>query len=388
MRILWISSHGGNYKQNEVKGTGGWIGALQTVIVKACPDLEIGICFPHCADTAPLKEDNVTYFPYHNAGGSTLYSKLKHRFFANEENEEKAMVGSILQAIDSYKPDVVHVWGVENAYAAVIPHLKDAPVVVHIQGITSACACAYCPPGFSLRDIFKAFSFVDYIKYGGEKGRWLTLQKRAKREIAVSRYVKNWIGRTEWDKTMSQMLSPGSHYFHCDEMMRSDFIGAKWHYHFDGKILNIQSAISEDFFKGMDVVLHTAKILKEQHVNIHWRVYGWRRSSPILKTIISHIGISPESVGVECCGSVPASTIKQGLLLCDCYVHPSYIENSSNAIAEAQLLGVPVIAQYVGGNPTMLKDNSGILVAPNEPYVMAAKILQMKGKSKIGRAHV
>ena len=80
-------------------------------------------------------------------------------------------------------------------------------------------------------------------------------------------------------------------------------------------------------------------------------------------------------------GSVDAQTIKQGLLNCDIYVHPSYIENSSNAIAEAQMTGVPVIAQHVGGNATMLKNDSGILVAPNEPYILAHKSMSVRDKN-------
>ena len=65
---------------------------------------------------------------------------------------------------------------------------------------------------------------------------------------------------------MSQILSPGSHYFHCDEMLRDDFLGEKWKYHYDGKTLRLQSNISEDLYKGFDVVLNVARILKEVKV--------------------------------------------------------------------------------------------------------------------------
>ena len=83
---------------------------------------------------------------------------------------------------------------------------------------------------------------------------------------------------------------------------------------------------------------------------------------------------------------VDGKAIREGLLQSDVYVHPSYIENSSNAIAEAQMLGVPVIAQFVGGNPTMLKNDSGVLVAPNEPYILASKIMEMR-KKKIAEGY-
>ena len=34
MRVLWIASRGGLYKQNAVTGTAGWVGALQNVLLE------------------------------------------------------------------------------------------------------------------------------------------------------------------------------------------------------------------------------------------------------------------------------------------------------------------------------------------------------------------
>lgn len=116
------------------------------------------------------------------------------------------------------------------------------------------------------------------------------------------------------------------------------------------------------------MVLNVARILKEVKVNIQWDIYGWMPNSPLLPILIKVTGIKPEEVNVILHGRVDAKILKQALLQTDIYVHPSYIENSSNAIAEAMLLGVPIIAQNVGGNASMLKEDSGILVAPNEPF--------------------
>ena len=44
------------------------------------------------------------------------------------------------------------------------------------------------------------------------------------------------------------------------------------------------------------------------------------------------------------------------------------------------MLGMPTIAQYVGGNPSMLKNDSGVLVAANEPYMLAYEIMKMREK--------
>lgn len=378
MKVLWISSHGGNYKDNQVKGTGGWVGALQTYLTESQPDLELGICFAHKSDYLPIKHKNVTYFPMLYKTGTSIISKLKYRFLGNNNKLQKRLIEDMIKVVKTYNPDIIHIWGIENDYAAIIPLIKNIPLIVHIQGLTYAYSYAYCPPLFSLKDIFKANSLMTYIKYGGEKSRYLNFIKRAKQELFVSKYINNWIGRTEWDRTLSKLLNPESTYYHCDEMMRPSFnTSEKWCYHFDNETIHIQSNISEDWYKGMDVVLKTAKILKETGINIAWEIFGWERNSIILKSIIKKLDIMPEDVGVCCHGRVDAKRINKELLSCDIYVHPSYIENSSNAIAEAQMLGVPVIAQYVGGNPTMLKDNSGCLVQPNEPYIMASAIINM-----------
>lgn len=382
MKVLWISSHGGNYKDNQVKGTGGWVGALQTYLTEYQSDFELGICFAHNTDSTPLKDKNVTYFPVLYKTGTTIISKLKYRFFGNENKFQRGLIEDIVKVIKYFNPDIIHIWGIENNYAAVIPYIKDIPFVVHIQGLTAACSYTYCPPMFSLKDIFKTNSLTAFIKYGGERARYRSFLERAERELLVSKYVRNWLGRTDWDKEMSKILSTNSTYYHCDEMMRSSFnISKKWQYHYDHKTIHIQSNISEDWYKGMDLVLKTAKILKNKGINIEWKIFGWERKSIILKSIAKKLNIIPEDVNVYCCGRVAADKIKDELLYCDVYVHPSYIENSSNAIAEAQLLGVPVIAQYVGGNPTMLKNKSGCLVQPNEPYIMASTIIDIVQKA-------
>ena len=62
----------------------------------------------------------------------------------------------------------------------------------------------------------------------------------------------------------------------------------------------------------------------------------------------------------------------QTLLDADLFVHPSYIDNSPNSVCEAQYLGIPVVACYVGGIPSLIEHGkSGWLVPSNAPYEIA-----------------
>ena len=70
------------------------------------------------------------------------------------------------------------------------------------------------------------------------------------------------------------------------------------------------------------------------------------------------------------------------MLNANLYVHPSHIENSSNSICEAMLLGMPIIATYAGGTPSILGDkNEGLLVQDGDPYALA-KSLGSKARVK------
>lgn len=379
MRILWVAPNGGKYKSQIIKGTGGWIAGLQDALYSFRSDIELGITFFHSFDSEKVIDGNITYLPIlYNYGRSNI-EKLYLRYFRKEGMYINNRLKKMAECIHLYKPDIVHIWGIENYYAGILEFIQDIPTVVHIQGLTSAYRYSYLPPCFSIKDLESSDKWLDRIIF--KRGNWANYKdilNRSLNEFRLAPFVKNWIGRTEWDYNMSQMLSPKSNYFHCEELMRSDFNGTQWTYHYDDKTMYIHSSISMAMYKGVDVVLKVADILKKQNVNICWDVYGCNRRSSLLNLIAKQVSVVPEEVNVFFRGRVNGATIKNGLLSCDCFVHPSYIENSSNAIAEAQLLGVPVIAQYVGGNPSMLKNNSGVLVAPNEPYIMASAIMKMR----------
>jgi glycosyltransferase involved in cell wall biosynthesis len=60
------------------------------------------------------------------------------------------------------------------------------------------------------------------------------------------------------------------------------------------------------------------------------------------------------------------------------FVSPSFIENSSNAVCEAQLMGMPVIASYTGGLPSLIKDGvTGLFFPVGDAPILAARVRQV-----------
>jgi glycosyltransferase involved in cell wall biosynthesis len=61
----------------------------------------------------------------------------------------------------------------------------------------------------------------------------------------------------------------------------------------------------------------------------------------------------------------------------DLFALASDTEGMSNAILEAQACGLPVIATHVGGNPDLVDDTCGQLVAPRDSDALAAAMLPL-----------
>ena len=81
---------------------------------------------------------------------------------------------------------------------------------------------------------------------------------------------------------------------------------------------------------------------------------------------------------VEFLGAQSAEQMKQRYIRAHVALNPSSIENSSNAIGEAMLLGTPVVASFVGGTPDMVQDGvSGLLYPFDAPYLLADAVRQV-----------
>ena len=63
------------------------------------------------------------------------------------------------------------------------------------------------------------------------------------------------------------------------------------------------------------------------------------------------------------------------LAAADVFAYPSFIDNSPNSLAEAMLVGAPIVASRVGGIPTLLTDGEqGFLAAAGDAAALAAAV--------------
>ena len=139
--------------------------------------------------------------------------------------------------------------------------------------------------------------------------------------------------------------------------------------------MQIVTIASAGQLKGNGVILETAKLLKDLGVKFEWRVSGDKK---IINSFERSTKIDHKDVNVTLLGFIPATEVKNELLKADIYVLPSIIDNSPNSLCEAQLIGCPVVATYVGGVPQIVKNGeTGVLYPYNEPHTLAFTLLEL-----------
>ena len=121
--------------------------------------------------------------------------------------------------------------------------------------------------------------------------------------------------------------------------------------------------------------MRTAFLLRKwKHIDFEWRLAGPSPDEMKLYERITNIRYT--DVNVVPMGRKEAEEVGQLLLDSDIYVHTAYIDNSPNAICEAQYLGLPIISTNVGGIRSLFSDDypKELLIAANDPYYLAGKL--------------
>lgn len=363
MRVLWFSPTPSLYT-DKVWGHngGGWISALEQ-IVRNNSTIELGVTFEHTTTKKEVVE-NVVYYPI------SANVTFRDRINRTQLIEKKLSLAETV--IEDFKPDIIQLFGSESWYG-LLAERTDIPIVIHIQGSLPPYYNARYPVGISVWD--KILSLKTTFKQKMMAFRIdSTFKRNALMEEKILRINSNFMGRTHWDKAIVRLYNPNARYFLCNEALRGVFTGStqKWHYN-DEKTIKLISTISGPLYKGMDVILKTAKLLKENTtLDFEWEVCGVG-CSPFIE---SKYGIIAKDVNVMYQGVISADELIQKLIHNSFYIHPSYIDNSPNSVCEAQLIGIPIIATNVGGISSLVKDReTGFLVPANDPIILASTII-------------
>lgn len=370
MKVLWFAVTPSMYSANNVEHNGGgWIAALE-VLLRNVPEVNLAIAFEHTDTHFKLEKDGVVYYPINI--WRSKFQRLKNKFVYN--TEEKLLIPACLKIIEDNKPDVIHIFGSEWSFG-LINRYTNVPVVIHMQGSIPPYFNARFPSGYGKSDLLFNYG-INFVTIAKEIYADMRFKLRADREERILRNCNYFMGRTQWDKSLTQLYAPNSTYFYCSEALRSEFFEPDkvWTVNNNNPYIII-STISPTLYKGADLILKTAMLLKQNTaIKFEWRVFGVSQ----IKLHEKKTMIKASSVNVRLMGTVSAAKLREELLHANVFVHPSYIDNSPNSICEAQLLGVPLVSTSVGGIPSIVQDgHTGLLISSNDPFFLASNIMKI-----------
>lgn len=376
MRVLWFTNSPCNYGKTNSYNGGGWMTALQDGITN--PEylngekIELAISFVMNGQPEKVEQDGVVYYPVPFAVKAKK-DKILDAIRPNDVHRDEVLwahyISHFKRVIDDFQPDIIEIFGSE-LYMGLASFATNRPCVLHIQGLLSQYVHIFLPPSISrMKYIFKDGLIKAW-------GNWQFLNywnRSVYREKSILNNVNHVIGRTDWDRRIMTILNPRAQYHYGSEILRAEFYDKQ-----DRQIpqkLTIITTISLPPYKGYDLLLKIAKILKDEvKIDFEWNVYG--NVNPRLAESLTRI--KHEQVNVKLCGVASATQLRDAILGATVYVHPSYTENSPNSICEAQILGVPVVATNVGGTNSLIEEGkSGLLFPATDPYIGAAHILRL-----------
>jgi L-malate glycosyltransferase len=359
MRILWFT----NIPMPDVNihfginamGTGGWMGALLELL-KQKKDLELGVAtacsqFPNSRFT----QNGVEYFIVNQPS-----RKLRRSIFFVDSNP--IYLKRCVEIVNEFKPDIVHIHGTERFYGELVSkNLICCPVIFSIQGIMDSCSEWYRWFGKMSHKEILSTTLLDTLKGVGLLWELREARIQAKREREYFRKGNFFFGRTDWDKAYVSYFNPNAIYFKANEVLRSSFWEKQWNLK-QCKRHRIVFTNTRHPRKGVEVLIKAVENLKTHYPDIELILIGAIGAGRYGRNLIKQF----DQLGgtVKTLGQMNASQIAHELCASHIFISASYIENSPNSVAEAQLVGMPVISSYTGGIPCMIKEGETGLFFP------------------------
>jgi glycosyltransferase involved in cell wall biosynthesis len=358
--------------KQESMGTGWWMKTTMNEMVN-CKNVEIGVAWAsnEIQEYDRFEEDNSVYYllPDHPLPVrkknklSRIWSRLNgilKTFLPYRYDQE---MRDCIRSVKDFKPDLVHVWGTENFYG-LIGNMIDVPVLIKFQGLISVIK----------DEIWGDVKWWHRFLMPNEALHQLDMIKRSKNEIEIIRQNKYFEGRTHWDYSHLREHNTSARYYDIPEMMRSSFYESRWSID-NIKRHSVYMTARSMPAKGVYCLIKAMSIVRKYVPDVQLRIGGHianKGYGQYIKSLVSDMKLDDCVIFL---GPVTESQIISELLNTHVYVLSSYIENSCNSLIEAEIVGAPCVASYVGGIPSLICDQkTGLFFQKGDSATLAMNI--------------
>jgi glycosyltransferase involved in cell wall biosynthesis len=301
------------------------------------------------------------------SGGAWLRLGDELSLLVGLDNDRQA-VAEAVAAVEEYQPHLVHVFGAEHRYGLVAP-LIQPPVVVWIQGTLDVYRHYF----------FGSMGLRERLRHPRVLWNYYRMVVGAARERKIYRACRYFIGRTGWDAAHQARLQPQGHYYAIQECMRPEFYEAVPWRREAALGSTLYTTTSGSLLKGTDVLVRAVALLRARYPDIRLRVAGvLERRNPVARRLFRLVRTLGLSGHIDFLGQLDSAHIVEELKQARMSVLSSFIENSPNSLAEAQLVGTPVVAAFAGGVQEMVTDgHTGFLYQAGDSSTLARQIARV-----------
>lgn len=384
MKLLWLCNMvpGAVRQAMGGQGDGGlWIDHVLADI-RAMEQITLHICCRDNCDQSGQADDRLSWLLFQEPVPYRYQPELEARFAAQ---------------LQRFQPDVIHIWGTEFAHTLAMVNAAQTcgyadRVVVGIQGLCTYIAKHYAegvPDG-----VKRGFTIRDFLRQDNILQQQKKFARRGELEAEALRKVSHVLGRTHWDKACTGFLNPERAYHFCNETLRAPFYEGSWRY----EACSRYTVLAPNCYypvKGFHYLLEAMELVCREYPDAVLSVPGKSFLVPGVKAGLRRDGYRKYlarlvreknlSGHVRFLGHLSAEEMKQAYLNTNVFALASTVENSSNSLGEAMLLGVPCVAADVGGTSTLLEKDEGILYPSSASYMLAdaiCRVFAMKDRAE------
>ncbi|BAV33915.1 glycosyl transferase group 1 [Sulfuricaulis limicola] len=359
--------------KKESLGTGWWMKTTMNAMANCEMIGKIGIVWAsnEIREFERFEEDNSIYYlvPDHPLPArkksklSRVWSRLNGIINMVKPYSYQKELAYCVRAVRDFKPDLIHVWGTENFYG-LISDIIDVPVLVKFQGLISVIK----------DDVWGDVKWRHRFLMPNEALYQIDITKRSKNEIKIIKQNKYFEGRTLWDYSHLREHNISAQYYDVPEIMRPSFYESRWSIDGVNRHSVYMTARSMPA-KGVPCLIKAIGIVRKYVPDVQLRIGGHitdKGYGKYIRSMVSDMGLDD---CVAFLGPVTENEIINELLNAHVYVLSSYIENSCNSLIEAELVGVPCVASYVGGIPSLINDlKTGLFFQKGDSAALAMAI--------------
>jgi len=354
---------------------GGWLVSLEKELTQL-DEVELHIGFYHKKSLTPFQHGQTTFHPLGPKRAKKRILRYLDKLFNNSINDQQE-IEKILNLVKEVNPQLIHIHGTEGNFG-LIQGQTSIPIVISIQGLLNPLIEKFYS-GIP-KDVAKQHeSYKDKLTLRSASNIYRLLNVKAKREKRILSKAQFIIGRTSWDRAVTRLLAPQSTYFIGQELLRHSFYTKTWHNTKWKATLRIVSVTSDSLPKGFASIVKAAILLKGYPgFDFVWSIAGLDSRSHCVRLVKKWLRVDLQEIGLRLLGNQTENQLTDLLASSDVFCQASHIENSSNSLCEAMMIGMPCIATYSGGTSSILSGGKeGLLVQDGDPFSLSGAIIEL-----------